>query len=247
MSWSVRLRAQLGGFSLDLTLEAESGTTVVVGPNGAGKTTLLRMIAGAHHPESGVIRVGAKEVFDSTLGSNVPPEERRVGYVPQGFGLFPHLRAVDNVAFGLSLGRRRRSLEERRDAARTLMRELDCEHLADRLPRRLSGGEKQRIALARALIVEPELLLLDEPLATLDPSSRRKLRRFLAEHLAEQGRPAIVVTHDVRDAEALDADIVVLEGGKVTQRGSAQELRSEPETEFIAEFFQVESHGDLAP
>ena len=173
MSWSVRLRAQLGALSLDLTLEAESGPTVVVGPNGAGKTTLLRMIAGAHHPESGVIRVGAKEVFDSTLGSNVPPEERRVGYVPQGFGLFPHLRAVDNVAFGLSLGPRRRSLEERRDAARTLMRELDCEHLADRLPRRLSGGEKQRIALARALIVEPELPSQASPLPGRAPRRAR--------------------------------------------------------------------------
>lgn len=247
MSCSVRLRAELGALRLDVRLEAQTDPTVVVGPNGAGKTTLLRMIAGAYRPESGVIRIGAKPVFDSSIGLNVPPEERRVGYVPQGFGLFPHLRAVDNVAFGLSLGPRRKPLDERRDAARALLRELDCEHLAERLPRRLSGGEQQRIALARALIVEPELLLLDEPLATLDPSSRRKLRRFLAEHLAERGRPAIVVTHDVRDAEALGADIVVLEGGRITQHGSTQELRNEPATEFIEDFFQAESHGERRP
>jgi ABC-type sulfate/molybdate transport systems ATPase subunit len=247
MSWSVKLRARLGALCVNLALEAQAGPTVIVGPNGAGKTTLLRMIAGAYPPQSGVIRIGVKEVFDSSVGLNVPPEERRVGYVPQGFGLFPHLRAVDNVAFGLSLGSRRRPLDERRDAARTLLAELDCEHLADRLPRRLSGGEQQRVALARALIVEPELLLLDEPLATLDPSSRRKLRRFLADHLTEQGRPAIVVTHDLRDAQALGADIVVLEDGKITQRGSIPELRSQPATAFIEDFFRVDSAMQRRP
>ncbi len=247
MSWSVKLHARLGALSVNLALEAQTGPTVIVGPNGAGKTTLLRMIAGAYHPQSGVIRIGVKEVFNSSVGLNVPPEERRVGYVPQGFGLFPHLRAVDNVAFGLSLGPRRRPLDERRDAARALLRELDCEHLTDRLPRRLSGGEKQRVALARALIVEPELLLLDEPLATLDPSSRRKLRHFLADHLTARDRPAIVVTHDLRDAEALGADIVVVEDGKVTQRGSMQELRSEPATAFIEEFFTVDSVVERRP
>jgi molybdate transport system ATP-binding protein len=239
MSWSVELRARFGALDLRVALEGSQSTMVVVGPNGAGKTTLLRMIAGAYRPDSGRITIGGRTVYDSKQGLNRPPEERRVGYVPQGFGLFPHLRVIDNVAFGLSMRSNRKSLEARREAARALLVELDCAHLADRFPRRLSGGEQQRVALARALIVAPEMLLLDEPLATLDPSSRRKLRRFLAEHLAAHRRPAIVVSHDARDIEALGADVVVLEHGVVTQRGSAEALRTRPASDFIAEFFDV--------
>lgn len=239
MSWSVELRTRLGAFELNVALEGNAAPTVIVGPNGAGKTSLLRMIAGAYRPEAGSIRIGDATVFDSGRGVNLRPESRRVGYVPQGFGLFPHLRAIDNVAFGLSVGSHRRPAGARRDAALALLAELECEHLADRFPRRLSGGEQQRIALARALIVEPALLLLDEPLATLDPSSRRRIRRFVAKHLASRQGPAIVVTHDVRDVEVLGADVVVLEAGRVTQRGSAADLRSKPSTDFVAEFFDV--------
>ena len=240
MSWSVQLRARVGALELRVALEGNMGPTVVVGPNGAGKTTLLRMIVGAYRPVSGRITIGKDTVFDSTEGVNIPPEERRVGYVPQGFGLFPHLRVIDNVAFGLSVGPGRKPPQVRNEMAHALLAELDCAHLAERLPKRLSGGEQQRVALARALIVEPELLLLDEPLATLDPSSRRRLRRFLVEHLAARGRPALVVTHDIRDVEALGANVVVIEGGKVTQQGSVRELRTHPATEFVAEFFDVE-------
>lgn len=238
MSWEVMLQSQVGELDLELNLEGNRGTTVVVGPNGAGKTTLLRMIAGAYRPEAGRIRIGAQKVFDSAEGLNIPPEQRSVGYVPQGFGLFPHLRVIDNVAFGLSVGARRQPGRARRKVAEALLRDLECAHLADRYPARLSGGEQQRVALARALIVQPELLLLDEPLATLDPSSRRKLRSFLADHLGQRG-PAIVVSHDVRDVVALGADIVVLEGGRVSQRGSAETLRSSPATPFVAELFDL--------
>jgi len=240
MTWCVEIEARLGDLELDVALDGAQKPTVIIGPNGAGKTTLLRMIAGAYRPVSGKISIGATTVFDSSRGLCLPPEDRRVGYVPQGFGLFPHLRVVDNVAFGLSMKPRRETVGTRRRAARVLLGELECAHLADRYPRRLSGGEQQRVALARALIVEPALLLLDEPLATLDPSSRRKLRRFLAGHLAMR-RPAIVVSHDVRDVEALDADVVVLEAGRVTQRGAVDEVRRRPATEFVAEFFDVAS------
>ena len=238
MTWSVEIRAHLGALDLDVALDGNEAPTVVVGPNGAGKTTLLRVIAGAYRPESGKISIGGKTVLDSTSGVNLPPEERRVGYVPQGFGLFPHLRVVDNVAFGLSTKPGREALAARRKAARALLAELECEHLADRLPNKLSGGEQQRVALARALIVEPELLLLDEPLATLDPSARRKLRGFLSGHLAGRRGPAIVVSHDLRDIEALGANVVVLEGGQITQRGSVDAVRSAPATDFVAELFE---------
>jgi ABC-type sulfate/molybdate transport systems ATPase subunit len=127
----------------------------------------------------------------------------------------------------------------RRNAALSLLDDLGCAHLAERMPRDLSGGEKQRVALARALIVEPQLLLLDEPLATLDPGSRRRLRTFLADRLRDKRVPAVVVTHDARDAEALGAELFVLEEGRIVQRGTAAELRAEPATEFVAEFFHA--------
>ncbi|MGB8328897.1 MAG: ATP-binding cassette domain-containing protein, partial [Polyangiales bacterium] len=118
---------------------------------------------------------------------------------------------------------------------------LGCAHLADRLPSRLSSGEQQRVALARALVVEPQLLLLDEPLGTLDPISRRRLRAFLAHHLQSRERPAIVVTHDARDVEALGARVFVIEHGKVVQQGTPKALRARPATEFVAEFFDSPS------
>lgn len=239
MSWSIELRASVGSLALSVGIDGRSGPTVVVGPNGAGKTSLLRLVAGAYRPDSGRVTIGGKKVFDSEARLNLPPEDRRVGYVPQGFGLFPHLRVVDNVAFGQSVGKSRKPKAARRESAMALLEELDCVHLADRFPKRLSGGEQQRVALARALMVEPELLLLDEPLSTLDPGSRRKLRAFLTSHLASRKTPAIVVTHDVRDAEALGADVVVLENGEVTQRGSIADLRARPATEFVGEFFGV--------
>jgi ABC-type sulfate/molybdate transport systems ATPase subunit len=237
MSWSVALATQLGTLSLDVTVRGDRGTTVLIGPNGSGKTSLLRMIAGAYRPDRGEITVAGRTVFDSEAGADLPPEDRRVGYVPQGFGLFPNLRVVDNVAFGRSVGRARTPRNARRREALALLEELECAHLAERFPKRLSGGEQQRVALARALMVEPELLLLDEPLSTLDPSSRRKLRGFLTNHLATRGAPAIVVTHDIRDVEALGTDVVVLEGGKVVQRGECDDLRRYPASEFVAEFF----------
>lgn len=235
MSWSVELRTRVGELELDVAIDSTQATTVIVGPNGAGKTTLLRLIAGAYRPDAGRITIGRSIVFDSNARVDLSPERRRVGYVPQGFGLFPHLSVLDNVAFGLSVGAGRRPREARRQIARQWLEDLGCAHLANRLPRRLSGGEQQRVALARALVVEPELLLLDEPLATLDPSSRRRLRAFLATHLAHRQTPAIVVSHELRDAEAFDADIVVLDRGRVSQRGSSRELRARPATAFVSE------------
>jgi len=231
----------MGSLSLDVELGGESGPLAIVGPNGGGKTSLLRIIAGAHHPSSGCIEVGGTTLLDTARGIDLPSERRRVGYVPQGYGLFGHLRVIDNVAFGLSTGTRRRSRAERRAIALAVLEELGCEHLAERMPGRLSGGEQQRVALARALVTEPRLLLLDEPLAALDVTARRSVRHRLAQRLRAQPRPSIVVTHDVRDIVALDASVCVLEGGRVVQRGDVEALRAAPATEFVAEFVGLES------
>lgn len=239
MKWEARVRARAGAFDLDATVAGDGAPVVLIGPNGSGKTTLLRVVSGGHAPVSGRICVGERVLYDSEGGVCLPPEERRIGYVPQGYGLFPHLSVLDNVAFGLSAARPGQSRAPRRMAAAALLEEIDCGHLAERLPATLSGGEKQRVALARALLSEPDLLLLDEPLAALDAATRRDMRGYLAGHLAARGKPALVVTHDARDVQALGAPAVyALEKGVVVQRGAPADLAAHPASDFVREFFR---------
>ncbi len=233
MSWSVSVQARLGSFTLDVSLDGDHRPVALVGPNGSGKSSLLRVIAGAVPASAGRIEVDGRVLYDAEQEIDRPPEERSVGYVPQGFGLFPHLRVVENVAFGLGEGAR----ADRHLEALRMLEELGCAELATRMPGRLSGGEQQRVALARALVVDPRLLLLDEPLAAMDISARRTMRSFLAGHLRSGERPAIVVTHDPRDVLALEAEAVVLEGGRVVQRGTSEALSAAPATAFVQEFF----------
>ena len=239
MKWKAQVRARAGDFDLDAAVAGGGAPVVLIGPNGSGKTTLLRVVSGGHAPLSGHICVGQHVLFDSDGGVCLAPEERRIGYVPQGYGLFPHLSVLDNVAFGLSAARPRQSRTERRRAAAGLLEGIDGGHLAGRFPATLSGGEKQRVALARALLSEPDLLLLDEPLAALDAATRRDMRGYLAAHLAARSKPALVVTHDVRDVHALEAPTVyALEKGAVVQRGSPADLAAHPASNFVREFFR---------
>lgn len=238
MRWELRVQAKIGALELDVELEGGREPLLLVGPNGAGKTTLLRMVAGAHRPLAGRIQIGERVLFDARARVDLPPEERRVGYVPQGYGLFPHLSALDNVSFGLASRTHFEPPRARRERALGLLGELGSTGLADRFPHELSGGEKQRVALARALIIEPDVLLLDEPLSALDTASRRTMRSFLATHLAQRHRPALVVSHDLKDVLALGGHVAVLEDGRVVQRGTARELARSPKTAFIAELFE---------
>jgi molybdate transport system ATP-binding protein len=232
-AWWIELRGRIGGLVMDVRLEAGDGPTIVVGPNGAGKTTLLRAIAGADTGLQGIIRLGDHTLLDTTAGVCLPPDARRIGYVPQGLGLFPHLSALDNVAFGLS--GRGPAARLRAEAA---LERLGARQLAARRPHELSGGERQRIALARALAPEPAGLLMDEPLSALDVGQRRRTRAFLAEHLRRAGRPALVVTHDLRDILVLDGELIVLEAGRVVQQGRAEALARAPATEFVADLLE---------
>jgi len=236
MSWRVAVRMRLGSLDLDLDLRGGEAPVAIIGPNGSGKTTLLRTIAGAFRPASGFIDIGGARVFDADTGTDLPPERRGVGYVPQGYGLFPHLSALDNVAFACF--RRAASRAQRRALALGAMERTECAHLAPRATQGLSGGEQQRVALARALASEPKLLLLDEPLAALDAPARRSLRLQLASYLAEQRRPALVVSHEARDVRALGAEVRVLERGRIVQSGTPDALARAPATEFVAAFFE---------
>ena len=243
-AWRIEVRSRLGEFELEVELEGHGGVLALIGPNGSGKTTLLRLLAGATPAQGVHVQVGERVLASSRERVWLPMEQRNVGYVPQGYGLFPHLNALDNVGFGLSTGRRKLPRRERQARARAILAELDCESLAERPVGALSGGEQQRVALARALVIEPDLLLLDEPLAALDPTSRRAVRTFLSTRLAAFERPTVLVTHDVRDVSALGADVCVLQRGRIAQRGTLAELRAEPRSEFVAEFVGA---ADSAP
>ncbi len=236
MTWTATIQAELDSFGLDVSLRGDADVLALVGPNGSGKTSVLRLLAGAVAPARAEIEVGDQVLASTSRGIDVPIERRRIGYVPQGYGLFPNLSAIDNVAFGLSTWPHRLAKTERHARAQRMLDELDCGGLAQRRIERLSGGEQQRIALARALVIEPNLLLLDEPLAALDATTRRTVRRFLAEHLPAFERPCVLVTHDVRDVEALAARVVVLEQGRVLQQGTLEDLRKAPASDFVAEF-----------
>ena len=258
--WRVDVQVEAGSFQLVAELEGGEAPVVVAGPNGAGKTTLLRAICGACRPATGTIRVGERTLFDSGAGIDQAPERRRIGYLPQGFGLFPHLTAAGNVAFGLTgcgaqpVARlpqpeaRRTSRAQRRRAAVAFMEEMGCAHLADIFPGSLSGGERQRVALARALLPDPEMILLDEPLAAIDAPARRIFRDQLAAHLAKRRRPAIVVTHDAGDVLALGSPrVYVLENGRIAQHGLPEELATAPATPFVAGFFAGQPWSRPAP
>jgi molybdate transport system ATP-binding protein len=219
-------------------------TLLVIGPNGAGKSSMFRMLLGLIRPHTGRIQLHERCLFDSTAGICVPTEQRRIGFMPQSYALFPQMTAIENVAFGLEcLGLRR---AERLARAGALLEELGVSRLSERLPAQLSGGEAQRVALARALAPSPRALLLDEPMAALDRSTRRHVRKFLAPYLAASELPTVVISHDPDDAGVLGQYIAVIENGVVVQHGSIDELRSSPATAFVESFVARGSGSEAA-
>jgi molybdate transport system ATP-binding protein len=232
----IELQVQRGQLTLNLAATVGERPLAIVGPNGAGKTTTLLALAGIVRPRAGHIRVGAEVLFDAGAGVDLPPESRGLAYVPQDYALFPHLTARQNVEFALRCLPAAASGPARRAEARTWLDRVGALATEDRRPAALSGGERQRVALARALATAPRALLFDEPFAALDASARGDLRRYLAERLAQLGLPALVVTHDAADVEALGADVLALEHGAVVQRGTLAQLRAAPATAYVARF-----------
>ena len=223
-----------GEFELELALQARGGsTTVIVGESGAGKTSVLRLAAGLDRPVTGRIVLDGEVYTDTTADIHVPPWRRSVGYVSQDYALFPHLSVAENVAFGLRAAGVR-SGEIRARVARVLERTGIAE-LARRKPSTLSGGQQQRAALARALVLDPRLLLLDEPLAALDLQTRRKVRGELRRLLRELETTTLYVTHSPIEALLFGDHIVVLEGGRISQVGDRDELLRHPRSRYVAE------------
>jgi molybdate transport system ATP-binding protein len=209
----VTLLTRLPGFTLDVAWAVDEGVVVLFGPSGAGKSLTLHCLAGLVRPDAGRIVLDGRVFFDAATGVHVAPRSRHLGYVFQGYALFPHLTVADNVAFGL----RGRPRAERRRRTAELLERLGIADVGARRPRDLSGGQQQRVALGRALAPDPEVLLLDEPLSALDAPLRHKLREELGRLIREWGKTVVLVTHDLAEAYQLGDRLVVYEAGRVVQ------------------------------
>jgi molybdate transport system ATP-binding protein len=237
---SIAVTRQLRTFAVGVNLNVARGITMLLGPSGHGKTSLLNMISGSMEPDRGRITIDDTILFDSDRRVNVPMERRHIGYVFQDYALFPHLSAYENVAYGLRAGRVPASTIRRR--VMEALERFSIAALHRETPARLSGGQRQRIALARALVVEPRILLLDEPLGALDVQVRARVRTELKVLLQGLNIPTVMVTHDPMDAIGLNGEIVVLESGRVVQRGTYENLLAAPASPFVADFVESNSY-----
>jgi molybdate transport system ATP-binding protein len=209
-------------FDLRVALNLGAETIALVGPSGAGKTSLLRAVAGLERPFAGRIALGSELWLDADRGIHLSPERRRVGYLPQDYGLFPHLTVAGNVRFA---GRRDRP---------DLLERLGIAHLAHARPQQLSGGERQRVGLARALARSPEVFLLDEPFGALDAITRGHVRDELVDILAQLELPTLLVTHAFDDATVLAQRIGVMDGGRLAQLAAPAALLAAPANVMVA-------------
>ncbi len=213
----VEIEQTLGDLSLQVAFTLSSPWTVLFGPSGAGKTSLLRALGGLSKPERGHIVLQQRTLMDTTRGIWLRPSDRSIGFATQRPALFPHMDVTANVAFGLS-GLDRGARTER---VHQMLELFQASHLASRTPADLSGGEKQRIVLARALAPEPRLLLLDEPFAGLDADLKAGILETLTVWLATRNIPALYVSHDVVEAFQTAADVIVMEAGQIQAQGPA--------------------------
>jgi molybdate transport system ATP-binding protein len=218
-------------FVLDVSIEVRQGITILFGPSGAGKSTLLDCIAGLTRPEEGRIAVGGDVLFDSSHGINLPAQSRRIAYVFQTLALFPHLSVEENIEYGLM----DLPEEERRGRAREILEAFRVEKLRTQKPGEISGGEKQRIALARSLVTEPRLLLLDEPLTGLDAELKAAIVDDLRAWNAAKRIPILYVTHSREEVDALGERVLVMENGRIVSAGAPMEVLDAPRRKMLAQ------------
>lgn len=227
------LTVNLGGRKVldDLSITIEAGTfTAILGPSGCGKTTLLRAIAGLVAPDSGTIRFGKQLVSVSSLV--LPPHKRRIGYVPQEAALFPHLSVAQNIAFALD--KENYTKDRRRAIVNEMLDLIGLAHFGNRMPSQLSGGQQTRVALARALAIEPKIVLLDEPFSALDAALRNELREEVSTLLKKRETTTLMVTHDREEALVTADMIALMREGKIVQHGTPAEVYFAPATPYAA-------------
>jgi molybdate transport system ATP-binding protein len=227
-------------FAVDVAFEAATGFTILFGASGAGKTTLLDCVAGLTRPDSGRISIGDRVVFDFSSGVNLPVAERHVGYVFQNLALFPHMTAEENVSYGL----KHLPSDERRQRTSAMLQAFRIAHLSRRNVRDISGGERQRVALARTLVTDPQLLLLDEPLAALDSPTKSHIIDDLQQWNRTRGIPILYVTHSREEVFALGESVIVLEAGRILRQGTPHEVMSAPLQETVAQLAGFENIFD---
>jgi molybdate transport system ATP-binding protein len=211
-------------FVLDVALEFAPGTTIIFGPSGAGKSTLLDCIAGLLKPQRGKITMGSEPSFDADAGIDIRPERRHIGYVFQSLALFPHLTVQDNVTYGLA----NLPADEQNRRAAEILSAFRIEALRSRKPGEISGGEQQRVALARSLVTKPRVLLLDEPMTGLDAELKASITQDLLAWNAQRRIPILYVTHSKEEAAALGGRIVSLKNGRVVQQEPEREQNITP-------------------
>jgi len=230
MALDVTIEKKLAAFTLDVSLRAEDGPLGILGASGAGKTMLMRCIAGLEQPNRGKITLGERTLLDTERRIRVPARERRIGMLFQSYALFPHRTVAENIAFGL----RHLAPNERERRVRAVLERTRLAGLAQRYPREVSGGEQQRVALARALAIEPDALLLDEPLSALDTHLRSQMEALLQETFLAYRRPSLLVTHNMEEAYRLSERLLVLSRGRVAAFGSRDEIFRRPPSLEVA-------------
>jgi molybdate transport system ATP-binding protein len=231
MGLSVFFKKQFNGFDIDVTWEIGNELAVLFGFSGAGKTVTLQMIAGLVSPDKGYIRSGGNNLFDSDLKINLPPQNRRIGYVFQDLALFPHMTVEKNIAYGLNGSLNKNDRRQKIDEIISL---FQLRGLEKRFPSEISGGQKQRTACARALIKMPDALLLDEPFCALDNPIRVEMQKVIKDIQQLFNIPVIFVTHDIFEAVAIADKIIVYSNGRVHQIGPPEKVMNNPATSETA-------------
>lgn len=228
MKLTVDIKKDFGSFALSSSFETEDLLTGFLGSSGSGKSMTLKCIAGIVTPDEGYIALDDRVLFNSRKRINIRPQERKVGYLFQNYALFPAMTVKKNICCGLVREKDREAKKRKYDEAIAL---LHLEGLENRLPSQLSGGQAQRTALARIIVSEPDLLLLDEPFSALDAFLRRNLQTELLEVLQNLGKQAILVTHSAREVKRMTTNLFVMKGGEIIRRGRTEDVFSDPQSD----------------
>ncbi len=237
MTLAVRVEKRLADFTLDIDFETSSGVTILFGESGSGKTTLLRCVAGVTRPDTGRIAIDQRILFDSHRQVDVSPPRRRVGFVFQQLALFPHLTARENIAYGIE----HLASDDRAARIEAIARSFRIAHLLDRRPVAISGGERQRVGLARSLVGDPEILLLDEPLSALDHATQSRIIEDLLRWNDSRQIPVLYVTHSQREVFALGRRMLLIEEGRIAGDGQPEQVMNAPVHERVAELVGYEN------